>query len=173
MSRGRKPDAHAQRRKKDKAEITPLEMRAEIIEDDAEGLPMPPAVAESPYMSEMWRSVVGRGLVYEERDVPLIEQMVFDLETARQARQMCTAPDGRVLMMIGVGEPDENGVYLDSKPNPYLKVMREATTEALKIADQLGCTPLARARLGLTQAAGKAVTLSIAEAIDRAMERGR
>ena len=45
------------------------------------------------------------------------------------------------------------------------------TAEALKIADQLGCTPLARARLGLTQAAGKAVTLSIAEQIDEAMRR--
>ena len=51
--------------------------------------------------------------------------------------------------------------------------MREAVAEAMKIADQLGCTPMARARLGLTQAAGIAVTQSIADVIDAAVRRAR
>lgn len=168
MSRGRKPDAKAQRRAKDRAEITPALVEAGV----PAAIEKPISVALAPGMSDLWDTLVGSGIAYTQQDAPFIEQLVFDLETARQCRDKCIDEFGNVIVFVGKGEPDpETGVYLDTKPNPYLKQMREATAEALKLADQLGCTQLARARLGLTQAAGKAVTMSIAQQIDEAMRR--
>ncbi len=165
---GRMPDAHAIRRSKDKAVIIP-----ETVETCA--LTPPDTVLAHPHMAELWSSLVGSGIVYEERDIPLIEQLVWDFETVEQCRARVMGADGQMKLMIPVGEPDpDTGEYLKFIPNPYLKQMREAMTEGLKLADQLGLSPMARARLGLTQAAGKAATLSIAETIDALMEkRGR
>lgn len=163
----RKPDSRAVRRARDHAEIAQTS-RAEIVE---RGISKPPMVAASDNLSELWDLFVGSGIAYKPEDAPLIEQMVFDLELARQCRERCVDESGRIIAIVGCGEPDENGVYADSKPNPWLKQMREATAEAMRIADQMGCTPLARARLGLTQAAGAAVTLSIGDAIDAALKR--
>lgn len=165
---GRMPDAHAIRRTKDKAVIIP-----ETVE--ASSLTPPETVLAHPHMTELWSSLVGSGIAYEERDIPLIEQLVWDFETVEQCRARVMGADGQMKLMIPVGEPDpDTGEYLKFIPNPYLKQMREAMTEGLKLADQLGLSPMARARLGLTQAAGKAATLSIAETIDALMEkRGR
>lgn len=167
MSAGRKPDAKALRRSKDRAELTPRGTTR-----GAGALQKPVTVASIPNLSETWDLLTGSGMAYSAEDAPLIEQLVFDMETAAQCRRQCMDENGRIKMMVGVGEPDlDTGEYLESKPNPYLKIMREAVNEALKLADQLGLTPLARARLGLTQAAGKAVTLSVAEMIDDAIAR--
>lgn len=163
--RGRKPDANAIRRKDDHAQITP----AAVMDGGVELLEKPLEVMVSPAMSDTWDLVVGSGLAYKPEDAPMLTQLVFDLEVARQMRDRCVNERGEIIAMVGKGQPDENGDYMDYKPNPHIKLMREAVAESMKLADQLGCTPLARARLGLTQAAGKAVTLSIAEQIDRAM----
>lgn len=162
---GRKPDANAIRRMKDGANIS----QARVV--DGTALAKPESVSSVPNLSELWDLFAGTGIAYRPEDAPLIEQMVFDLEIARQCREMCLDEMGNIRVVVGVGEPDEDGVYHASKPNPYIKQMREATAEAMKIADQLGCTPLARARLGLTQAAGKAVAVSIAEQVRAAVER--
>ena len=165
--RGRKPDQLAARRLKDKAELSTGANGGRRGE-----LAKPASVCLSPNMAEIWDSIVGTGLAYDERDAPMLEQLVFYLEAARQAREECTSADGTLLLMVGKGEPDPaTGRYLDYKPNPYLKVMDSAVDKALKLADQLGVTPLARARLGLTQAQGKAVTLSISDAIDRYLDK--
>lgn len=172
--RGRKPDAKAVRRS-DGGEAVSSAISATTtaaVEVQAGALSMPPSVAAHPHMAELWTSMVGRGLAYDERDAAMVEQMVFDLEMVDQCRRRVMGEDGQMRMLIPVGEPDpDTGEYEKYVPNPYIKQMREATAESLKLADQLGLTPLARARLGLTQAAGKAVTLSIAEQIDAAMRR--
>ena len=160
--RGRKPVANAIRRGGGAQIIQPA---------DAEVVDKPISVMAVPNMSAMWDMFVGSGLSYKPEDAPFLEQLVFNLELARQCRDKCIDERGNIMVMVGCGEPDENGNYLESKPNPYLKQMREAMAEAMKLSDQLGCTPLARARLGLTQAAGKAVTLSIADQIDSAIKR--
>lgn len=162
---GRMPDAHAIRRAKDKAEIIP-----DVAETCA--ITPPESVLAHEHMHEMWQSLVGNGIAYQERDVPLIEQLVWDFETVDQCRGHVMGPDGQMRLMVPVGEPDpDTGEYLKYAPNPYLKPMRDAMAEGLKLADQLGLSPMARARLGLTQAAGKAATLSIAETIDALMEK--
>lgn len=163
-TRGRKPDAKAIRRMKDKAEITP----ATVI-DGGGAIQKPITVETVPGLSELWDTFVGTGIAYKPEDAPMLEQLVFDLELARQCRAKCIDPNGNIIAMVGKGEPLEDGSFLDMEPNPYIKQMREAMAEALKIADQMGCTPLARARLGLTQMAGAAVTLSIADQIDVAI----
>lgn len=165
-TRGRKPDAKAIRRTKDRATIS----QAVTVDRDS-SIEKPASVEAVPGLSSLWDTFVGTGIAYRPEDAPLLEQLVFDLELARQCRSKCIDANGNVIPLVGVGEPDEDGVYLESKPNPYIKQMREAIAEAMKIADQMGCTPLARARLGLTQAAGKAMTLSVADMIDGALAR--
>lgn len=165
-TRGRKPDAKAIRRAKDGAAVS----QAAVVERSA-AISKPLSVEMVPGLSALWDTFVGTGIAYKPEDAPLLEQLVFDLELARQCREKCIDDNGNIIPMVGVGEPDENGVYLESKPNPYIKQMREAVSEAMKIADQMGCTPLARARLGLTQAAGKAMSLSVADMIDSALAR--
>lgn len=166
--RGRKPSANAIRRSDDHADIS----AATVIGQAGGEMAMPAEVAASPSMSALWSSIVGTGVAYDPRDVPLLEQLVFDLEMARQARAHVYGEDGALRLMVACGEPDpDTGEPLQVRPNPYVKVMHDSVQQALRLADQLGCTPLARARLGLTQAAGKAVTLSIAEQIDRAVSR--
>lgn len=158
--RGRKPDANAIRRTGGAA----------IVERSETAIEKPASVAAVPNLSDTWDMVVGSGMAYDSRDTPLLEQLVFNMETVRQCREACMDERGNIKVLIGCGDPDPvTGEYMDSKPNPYLKAMREAMAEVMKLSDQLGCSPMARARLGLTQASGKAVTLSIADAIDRAL----
>lgn len=161
--KGRKPQANAIRRGGQEVQ----RVQAAIVDK-------PISVMAVPNMSDMWDVIVGSGLAYKPEDAPMLEQLVFDLELARQCRDKCIDELGNIRAMVGKGEPDPvTGEYLDMAPNPYIKQMREAVSEAMKLADQLGCTPLARARLGLTQAAGKALTLSIAEQVDAALSRSK
>lgn len=162
--RGRKPDANAIRRADD---------HAQIVQGGDGKLEKPLSVSMVPNLNTTWDLLVGSGMAYDARDAPLLEQLVFDLETVRQCREHCLDEFGNIRLLVGCGEPDpETGEYMDSKPNPYIKAMREAVTEVLKLSDQLGCAPMARARLGLTQATGKAVTISIADTIDKALRGG-
>lgn len=166
MSRGRRPDARAIRRSGGALEVTPT------VLGEPGSLAKPATVAAVPSMSELWDTLVGSGSAFRAEDAPFVEQLVFDMETAAQCRARCVGPDGRVAVMVGAGEPDpETGEYAKMVPNPYLRQMREAVTEAMRLSDQLGLTPLARARLGLTQAAGIAAARSISEQIDAAIAR--
>lgn len=177
--RGRKPVANAVRRG-DNA-IGPVKVQAEVIgqaaglqESSSPHVEKPVSVALSETQSALWDTVVGTGLGFEQKDVPMLEQLVFTLDVAREARARTVAEDGRPILMVGKGQPDPvTGEYMDYAPNPYIKQAEAAANHALKLADQLGCTPLARARLGLTQAMGASVTLSIADQIDRAISRGK
>lgn len=167
MARGRKPDANAVRRKRDHVEIVP-----EVLADAGGAICKPAEVAASPQLSALWDSYVGTGIAYKPEDAYLMAQMVYYLETARQCRERCMDANGNILPVVGRGEPDElTGEYMDFAKNPWYEAMGTAMDRALKLADQLGCTPLARARLGLTQAAGAAVAVSIADQIDAAMRR--
>lgn len=163
MSRGRKPDALAVRRGSSTADV-PAAAGA--------GVSKPPAVAASAPMSALWDQLVGSGRAFQPQDAPYIEQLVFALETARQCRMNLLDENGNVRVLVGRGEPLEDGTYLDYRENPWLSALEKATAQSLKLADALGLTPLARARLGLTQASAVA-TVSIAEQIYAAMRDGR
>lgn len=160
MSRGRKPDALAVRRNSTTADAA--------VATIGEGLAKPPAVAAHAPMSALWDQLVGTGRAFQPQDAPYVEQLVFSLETARQCRQNLLDENGNVRVLVGRGEPDADGRYRDYVESPWLKALNEATAQSLKLADALGLTPLARARLGLTQATAVA-TVSIADQIYAAM----
>lgn len=163
--KGRKPVAGAQRRggaddkRLAKVVAAPETTAAVVIEGGA--IPMPQSVAESPARAELWRQVVGDGSAYRPEDAPLIALFVTWMDIAEQITHAMTNDEGGVLITV------------DGKPGPFLRQLDLATKNVLKLADQLGCNPLARARLGLTEAASMNLSLSINDRICKAMERKR
>lgn len=167
--KGRKPDAKAVRRKR-----APAVVKAEIIEPRQQGIAKPAEVLSNPDLSATWDTIVGDGIAYKEQDVPLLVQLVYWHDVLRTCRERMTGPDGRTLMtVIGVGEKGPDGKHKRSAPNPYFKQMAEATSQIMRLSDQLGCTPLSRARIGITETATQSMQVDIAQRIRQVMaERG-
>lgn len=137
--------------------------RALVLEPEiVDTIQKPDEVLANPDMSDLWDQVVRSGLGFKEQDIPFLVQYVFYLNIARTCRAQLTAPDGRsVLLTMGVGEKNPDGTYNKYIPNPLLKQLDHATTQILKLADQLGTSPLARARLGITETAQKSMQVDI------------
>ena len=164
--RGRKPDATAVRRGDKAAMLVPVgQSKAGIIDS---GCQKPANILTNQRLSDMWDMCVGTGAAFESQDVPFITQFVTDMVLIEECQRHMFKADGTPQPMIT--EVDEMGNVCVT-PNPYGKVMRDTMSEALKLADELGLTRFARTRLGLAQAAGQVVTLTIAEQIDRALAR--
>lgn len=164
--RGRKPDATAVRRGDKAAMLVPVGQSKTGIIDS--GCQKPANILTNQRLSDMWDMCVGTGAAFESQDVPFITQFVTDMVLIEECQRHMFKADGTPQPMIT--EVDEMG-NIRVTPNPYGKVMRDTMSEALKLADELGLTRFARTRLGLAQAAGQAVTLTIAEQIDRALAR--
>lgn len=160
MTRGRKPDALAVRREKDHVDVA-----AEVI---GNGCEKPMGVACNNRLSRIWDDTIGSGMAFTPSDAPILEQFVFDLALAEECRCHMFDESGTPAPFITATDDDGNTRLID---NPYYKKMREVSADVLKLAGELGLTPIARARLGLTQASAKAVNISIAETIRKAMER--
>lgn len=159
--RGRKPDALAVRRGGTTADV----VQVDAVPVDS-SLVKPDRIASDIYMSELWDSMVGTGAAFEECDSPMLEQLVFQIKIIEDCRAHIYDAEGN--MRTVVKEETEFGDVL-VKVNPYIKVMNDAEKSVMKLSQELGLTRFARARLGLTQAMGKAAQLSIAEQIDRAI----
>lgn len=160
--RGRKPKAGAQRRGGVNDRALSVPMSGAPVEADAyttDGPAMPPSVSDHEHRVDMWRSLCGDGSAYRPEDAPLVSAFVVWSDVAEQIQSGMTNDDGGVALTV------------DGKPSPYLRQLDLATKNILKLADQLGCTPLARARLGLTEAATNNINVSIADRISRAVER--
>lgn len=158
--KGRKPVAGAQRRggASDARLAKRVAEPGQAVVIPEPTIPMPRSIATSPRRQELWRQVVGDGSAYTEQDAALIAGFVTWMDAAEQIQYAMTNDEGGILLMI------------DGKPSPYFNQLDLATKNMLKLADQLGCTPLARARLGLTEAAKNNLNVTIAERINRAME---
>lgn len=161
--KGRKPKANAVRRGGALATTAATAVTATPVD----GIEKPASVALSQSMSATWDALVGHGYGYQESDIPFITQLVFNVEVANQAWAHCLQDDGSLTLMVP--KLNSDGEQVGEKPNPYVKQANEAASMALKLADQLGCTPLARARIGLTNAVAGVATLSIAQQIDAAI----
>lgn len=164
--RGRKPQAVAVRRGGSGSDGA-LEVSAEPLAHTE--IEKPADIAAVPALSETWDMVIGHGTNYQGADVPFAVQLVYNVVAANQAWERCMNPDGSLRLTLPIGEPDEDGAYHDYKPNPYIKIANDSTAMAMKLADQLGCTAVARARLNLTNSAAAATQLSIAQQIDLAL----
>ena len=164
--RGRKPQANAIRR--GGAQPGAIPVVAAPIEH---GVTKPDEVIANPDLDAIWDTVVGSGAAYRQQDEPLLTQLVYWLDVARTCRAAMTAPDGRTLMtVVGVGPKGPDGRHRDFRPNPYLAQMEKATNMVLRLSDQLGCTPLARARIGVTEAATQSMQVDIAARIRALMD---
>ena len=159
--RGRKPDSLAVRRKTSTADLA----TATTIDADDMQLVEPAEIAADPHMHEIWETTVGSGAAFDACDAPVVQQLVFNIAILEDCRAHIYKSDGG--MQTLVEESDEYGVKL--KQNPYMRVMWDAEKSVLKLAQELGISRFARARLGLTKAVGTAAQLSIAEQIDRAI----
>ena len=159
----RRPNALAVRREKDRANI-----QATVMGDPSDTCPKPVAVASNPKLNALWDSVIGTGMAFRHQDAPLLEQFVTNMALAEDCRAHLFKEDGTPILFTTEYDDNGNKVYID---NPYYKKMREISADTLRLANELGMTPVARARLGLTKASTNAVNLSIAETIYKAMER--
>ena len=93
------------------------------------------------YARELWNRVIKElklsGVDFTVADVAAAEQACIMYQRAREA--------GDKLNEDGLVIATSDGGY---KQNPYVVIERHSTGEYLKLAGQLGLTPVARARLG-------------------------
>lgn len=153
--KGRKPKKDAIRRGRTPADV--LELQAVPVRAAVE---KPDEVIANPDLDALWDTVVGDGAGYLPQDVPILAQLVYWMDVARTCRERMTGPDGRTLVTV-----DDTG-----RTSPYLAQMEKATNMVLRLSDQLGCTPLARARIGVTEAATQSMQVDIAARIRALMD---
>lgn len=161
MSRGRKPDALAVRRSR----TSPSPVEVEVV--PAGAARKPELVAANANLSEMWDVLVGDGAAYTESDVPILTSYVYWFEIAHEleARML---QGGSVCTIDVVEEPDGS---LSAASSIAFKQYEKAVSMCLKLANELGGTPIARARLGIAQGIEESVTNNIRDSIVRAVEQ--
>ena len=159
--RGRKKEPGAVRDGRDPAtEIARVEAVPVTASSNLEGPAVKPDwVASSPNLSQRWDELVGDGSAYKPQDVSMLFEWVFQTELALQLSQLLMGDNGEIVTMV----EEWRGENLVQVENPLLKQLNKATEMSLKLAEHFGGTPMARARLGLTQA----VTANIGEDIRR------
>lgn len=96
-----------------------------------------------------------------QADLPLVEMLVMAAHRHRQARAII----GKIDLLVN----GERGPML----NPLLRIEKEAAATYLRLAETLGLSPAARARLGLMHIAGQSLLVDIAERVNRASGGGR
>lgn len=153
--KGRKPQKNAIRRGRTPADV--LELQAVPV---AASIAKPDEVIANPDLDALWDTVVGDGGGYQPQDVPILTQLVYWLDVARTCRERMTGPDGRTLVTV-----NDTG-----RTSPYFTQMEKATAQILRLSDQLGCTPLARARIGITETATQSMQVDIAARIRALMD---
>lgn len=108
---------------------------------------------------EVWNWLVG---IFKETvnsrvsdaDVHLMELYCMAKVAADEAHEKLRK-DPRPYILVELGK-DKNGfMKTTAKPNPYLKIRTENSQLCLRYFDQLGLSPLARARAGMRAANAK------------------
>lgn len=158
---GRMPSALADCRSKDKVDLT-----ACVVGDGARA-EMTPRVLADPNLTELWKLTVGSGQDYTAAQAPIIENYVINIAMIEDCYDHLVDKETGAIKQFIVNK-DENGFEIMC-PNPYSKQLEKLMTINVKLATELGLTPMARARLGLTKANTNAVNISIAEIVRRAM----
>lgn len=153
MAKGRPPD---QRREKSGTGHRPLPGRkppVDIVPVVAGEIEPPPSLEEGAH--ELWhracKELAGQGL--READLPLVEMMVTAAYRHRQAQA--------IVAELGLLVKGRSGPVA----NPMLKVEKETAATYLRLAETLGLSPAARARLGLMHIAGQSLLVDIAEKV--------
>ena len=157
--RGRKPKAAAARRG-GTAEIAPAQAR--------EHAEMTAFVASNPGLAATWTTLFGDGSAYKPCDEPVMESLAWWVQALHQLQESMTYGDGSIDTMEHV-EGDDGLVR--SRPRAAFAQAKQATDMVGKLSDQLGVSPLGRARMGVAQAAAGSAALDISRRIEEAMAR--
>ncbi|WP_417064467.1 hypothetical protein [Gordonibacter urolithinfaciens] len=157
--RGRKPKAAAARRGgSDGAAI-------EVRDGSAR---MTAFVASNPALAATWVSLFGDGSAFKASDEQAMESLAWWTQALHQLQASMTYEDGSIDTMEHV-EGDDGLVR--SRPRPTFAQAKQANDMVMKLSDQLGISPLGRARMGVAQAAAGSAALDISKRIAEAMER--
>lgn len=157
--RGRKPKAAAARR--GGSACSGIEARGGHAR-------MTPFVASVPALAETWVTLFGDGSAFQPCDEPVMESLAWWTQALRQLQEGMTYEDGSIDTLEHV-EGDDGLVR--SRPRPTFAQAKQATDMVAKLSDQLGISPLGRARMGVAQAAAGSAALDISRRIAEAMER--
>lgn len=117
---------------------------------------MPANVSADTALSEIWESLAGDGSTFTPAEGMGLELMTYWLRIARECYDAVDDGQGAPLKIMDV---TIDGELIDSK---YMKLMDTATKNYMKLAEQMGVTPLARARLNLTETTAKGVAIDSA-----------
>jgi P27 family predicted phage terminase small subunit len=75
--------------------------------------------------------------------------------------------DPRYYQIIPIGKDRNGNIKTTAKPNPHYKIRRDNAMLCIKLFDQLGLSPLARAKAGLAAANAKSELDVFKEILDR------
>ena len=165
MSRGRKPEANAQRR----GGHEPVQVLNASVDPGYPVLAKPISVSMNPVMSECWDVLIGNAPCFDERDIPLLESYCFWYAVFCEASQSMMTLDGRVSTTVEKVDPETlEPMPGEAKPNPNLRTAEKATEMLRKLGDALNISPTARVRAGLMQA----MTVSTVEDLARRTGEG-
>lgn len=124
--------------------------------DEAVGVVMPEDIASDPVQSEIWAWIAPPVNNFTDQDIPNLRLLVYWHAVVAQAQQALKGGAGKVNIFDKIGVKPfktEDGKELPLvRPNPALKIMKDASTEIRALSDQLGLSPLARSRIGLMDA---------------------
>lgn len=126
------------------------------LRQESTGISMPEDIKADPVQSEIWNWVAPPVNTFTEQDIPNVRLLVYWHAVAAQAEQAMHSEDGRVRIFDKIGvkpfkTPNGQEVPL-VRPNPALRILKQASAEIRALSDILGLSPLARSRIGLMDA---------------------
>ena len=162
--KGRKPKQDAIRRGRQPfEELTP-------VQTSKHDLVKPEHILANPRLNQYWEIAVGDGHAYDEQDLPIILNYITYMDLADQLRDQLFDENGAIQTIMGYGPLDEEGMGGKVVESPYFKQYEKAVNMCLKLAQELGTTPMARARLGVTRAAEQSMNVDIGMKIREMMK---
>lgn len=153
---GRRPQHAAIRRDVGPSEVlVPLSGAVPTAEGPAE----PADIAASPEAHAEWLAVVGDGRAWRPEDGPLLASWCMWAAIAASCRRQLERGDGLALMVRdGAGADGTGGRVVKS---PLVQELAMASNQLRQIGAELGITPLARARLGIAEAATASMQMDV------------
>jgi P27 family predicted phage terminase small subunit len=118
-----------------------------------------PPESLDPDAAEFWTESVHQlaiAGVVDRVDRPALELLCQQYARARQAR--------RVIAQQGLFSMGPKGAI---KEHPAVKMEREATAQFMRMAENFALTPIARARLGLANLAGRSLAQELADGLPK------
>lgn len=129
---------------------------------------MTPLVASTPSLAATWATLFGDGSAFQRCDEPVMESLAWWTQALHQLQASMLGEDGSIDTLERACGPEGE---VRCGPRPTFAQAKQATDMVAKLSDQLGISPLGRARMGVAQAAAGGAALDISRRIAEAMER--